>query len=422
MQGVGETGCSEVGCVVVSCEMLCWGLSALVERAACCLEEVLSFCPLPTKTTPVPPSNSRSPSSSYTPNPPKPHNPPSHLSLPHMHPKFAFSAFMRAINRGQKVAEAAAIVGVGVSTAYRWQASGAPRTPGRKPNHAARLAKGKALGKIAGLTKTVGVRRVPLYPTAPRIARRYLEETGISMHATTCIRLLALAGKRSFVRPRHPNLQNRDARYHFARRWFRRPAQRVVFSDEHYISTNDNTNRRMYASSRDEVLPRERQRRQNIPNFQIWAAVGVGFKSDLIFFPKYNPEDDAGKKGGYRLTAVRYVRRCLSRVAEYLATHDVVFMQDGARAHTARSTLAYLERKGIEVMEGYPSHSPDLNPIESIWALLDRMIAERLTEQTDEALVAAAKSAWAEMDQGVIDAHVLSFKSKCAALVRSGGL
>lgn len=214
------------------------------------------------------------------------------------------------------------------------------------------MARAKELVRIAKSSRRIGARTIPLYPTAPRIARRYREMTGIVMHATTCIRYLAIGGFRSYVRPRHPNLKNLTLRYNFARKWYRKCPKRLVFSDEHFISTNDNTNRRMYAPSRDAVLPRE---------------------------------------------------------------------QDGARCHWAKTVIRYLEGKGIEYMEGYPSNSPDLNPIESIWALLDKMIAERLVEQTEEALIAAVRSAWDELDQETINAHVMSFRSKCRRLVASGG-
>lgn len=338
-----------------------------------------------------------------------------------MRPLSQYESFKRALDRGVKTEDAAAIAGVSIRTAYRWKSKGCPGTAGRKANPRAAMARAKELVRIAKSSRRIGARTIPLYPTAPRIARRYREMTGIVMHATTCIRYLAIGGFRSYVRPRHPNLKNLTLRYNFARKWYRKCPKRLVFSDEHFISTNDNTNRRMYAPSRDAVLPRERQRRQNVPNFQIWAAVGYNFKSPLIFFPKTNPDDDSRNPGGFRLNAQSYVRRCLSKVSVYLAQNDVVFMQDGARCHWAKTVIRYLEGKGIEYMEGYPSNSPDLNPIESIWALLDKMIAERLVEQTEEALIAAARSAWDELDQETINAHVMSFRSKCRRLVASGG-
>lgn len=323
---------------------------------------------------------------------------------------------------GNTIEDAARLVGIGIRTAYRWKREGRPGVAGRRANSTEVLIRARALKKIAKESRRVGQRQIPLYPTAPRIAARYRHLYGVKMHPTTCIRLLARVNCRSYVRPRHPNLKNSELRYKFAREWCNRSPRDIVFSDEHFVSTNDNTNRRMFATCRDAVLPRERQRRQNVPNFQIWGAIGFNYKSKLVFFPRTDPDDDSRNPGGFRLNAKSYVRRCLSTVSGYLSSHNALFMHDGARSHTANSTKAYLQRKGIRCLLNFPAHSPDMNPIESIWALLDAKIAEKLTEQTDAALMAATKAAWEELDQGVINAYVMSFRSKCRRVAASKGI
>jgi len=51
----------------------------------------------------------------------------------------------------------------------------------------------------------------------------------------------------------------------------------------------------------------------------------------------------------------------------------VVFQQDGAPAHRARDTVAFLEREMPDFIPStlWPPNSPDLNPVDySIWSVL----------------------------------------------------
>ena len=49
-------------------------------------------------------------------------------------------------------------------------------------------------------------------------------------------------------------------------------------------------------------------------------------------------------------------------------------MQDGALAHTAHSVKDYFAKNKIRVLD-WCARSPDLNPIEHIWAWMDRQLA-----------------------------------------------
>ena len=53
-----------------------------------------------------------------------------------------------------------------------------------------------------------------------------------------------------------------------------------------------------------------------------------------------------------------------------------IFQQDGAPCHTSKKAQQWFEEKGVTVSD-WPAQSPDLNPIEDIWNILDKAIRAR---------------------------------------------
>ena len=68
-------------------------------------------------------------------------------------------------------------------------------------------------------------------------------------------------------------------------------------------------------------------------------------------------------------------------------------------------------------MSDFPASSPDLNPIESVWAELNRRISAR-RPQTVADLRAATISAWDEIPLSHINNYVARFQGDCASLSR----
>ena len=95
-------------------------------------------------------------------------------------------------------------------------------------------------------------------------------------------------------------------------------------------------------------------------------------------------------------------------------------MQDGARAHASSLVHTFLKEKGISVIQDWPPRSPDLNPIENLWAILARKVSD--CGPTDEAdLKTYIKKVWDDYPQTEIDKLVLSFKRRAAQCIKSSG-
>ena len=51
------------------------------------------------------------------------------------------------------------------------------------------------------------------------------------------------------------------------------------------------------------------------------------------------------------------------------------FQQDNAPCHKAKTLTAWFEENNIRVLQ-WPARSPDLNPIENLWSVLDRKLTK----------------------------------------------
>jgi hypothetical protein len=129
---------------------------------------------------------------------------------------------------------------------------------------------------------------------------------------------------------------------------------------------------------------------------------------------------DDGHLKSYRLDSTKYVRSVLSKVVPDLVRRQSVFQQDGARCHVAKSTLTYLDKKGVTLLKNWPAYSPDFSPIESVWPLLKAAIGQ-LCPLTTAELIVAARRAWESIPQAEIDRQVMSFAGRLRGALSRGG-
>lgn len=90
--------------------------------------------------------------------------------------------------------------------------------------------------------------------------------------------------------------------------------------------------------------------------------------------------------------------------------------------HKARSTSAWLRRKGVRVFNGdqWPPSSPDMNPIEHIWPLVGRMMAGKVFSNR-ETLWVALQAAFAALKPEQVLRLYTCMPDRLAALAKAKG-
>lgn len=101
-----------------------------------------------------------------------------------------------------------------------------------------------------------------------------------------------------------------------------------------------------------------------------WAGFAVGRRTPLV--PLFGDEDTA--RGG---VTSRQILDCLQENLATIAEPGYFFVQDNASTHMTRIVQPWLTEwardHGIYLV-AWPPYSPDLNPIENFWKLLNEQI------------------------------------------------
>ena len=185
--------------------------------------------------------------------------------------------------------------------------------------------------------------------------------------------------------------KQRRRRVKFARNyrlWGEGRWQRVLWSDESTFCVSDTKGTRVWKSpSASPCDPRLTvQSVKHPPYLMVWGSFGFGGLGSLVVLPK-----------GLTMNSARYIKLLKDHLADSFASSGTeVFQQDGAPCHTSRASITWLANSGVDFIPDWPGQSPDISPIETLWAIMKARLRREDTS-TIAKLEVAIRKVWAEI-------------------------
>ena len=163
---------------------------------------------------------------------------------------------------------------------------------------------------------------------------------------------------------------HKTKRVEYAKQMRKEKWRAVLFSDEKTFQLGAGEEYAWQESGDRDI----REYVNHAPKLNVWGAIGAYVKTPLYFF-----EENMNSKLYCTVLEERLQEENLIYAPD---TPKYVrgkwkFLQDGARAHTAKASIAMIkELIGKKRLHKHPAKSPDLNIIENEWSYLDRKVKE----------------------------------------------
>jgi transposase len=264
----------------------------------------------------------------------------------------------------------------------------------------------------------------------PKITYNALRiQSGVNAHRNTIASMLKKEGIRNWVARKRPLLTSEIAekRYQWALKhqdWTWDDWKKVIWTDECSLERGVGARRTWCFRT-----PQQKWQKEMVEPFSkgkdisvmIWGAIYGEGRSDVVIMDR----DPDSAKSGY--TANSYIAVLEDQIPRCYEPGRI-FMQDNARIHTAKKVMAWFEEMGVKLLE-WPPYSPDLNPIEHMWANLKQWINDHhpellnmgRSEEAYQQLFTAIREGWDAIREDVVADLVRSMDTRINAVIQAKG-
>lgn len=210
--------------------------------------------------------------------------------------------------------------------------------------------------------------------------------------------------------------KNIAIRFETAKIWAKWPLKKwnnILFTDESKFNVFNSDGRVMVWRK-----PGERLDLKNLvptvkhggKSVMVWGSISANGVGNLVFIEGI-------------LDSIEYVRILSENldisVEKAGLGKDYIFMQDNDPKHKSKYTMEYLRENGVKLLE-HPAQSPDLNPIENVWAYVEIELKKREIKNVRE-LKAAIVEIWNKIDKNFLKRLVSSMPKRISEVIRAKG-
>jgi hypothetical protein len=159
----------------------------------------------------------------------------------------------------------------------------------------------------------------------------------------------------------------------------------------------------------------------------VYGAVSFKGKSPLVFVTGSSDVKKTYKmRGDKRYTGVgaeEYINVMAAHLipaGRKLHGDMLVYLHDWSGCHASRRVKTYQRAVGLDIMEDFPSRSPDINIIENVWAWIDSQLRKRKYNSL-ESFKAQLTAAWDSVPLTLLHNCVGSMKARLQAIKNAQG-
>jgi hypothetical protein len=274
------------------------------------------------------------------------------------------------------------------------------------------------------------------YPSAAAVTGQYNKKHKTKWSVSTIRNDLRKEGIVSMVRPHRPPLSTdqKKRRLLFAKKTMKAidwsdKNLRLHFQDEARLDGQDYGHHTELCERGSVPTPRNMDKVPAGANLMgVMGAQGsIGHRTKKKSGFKAKPGTRPVKRlffgGGLRMKAVEWLEEFAKANVDVLRStgrHRIIYVQDGWGVHSAKVVQQWFKANGVYLLPNWPPNSPDLNPIENLWAILKRRVAERRPLGLEN-LMNVIQEEWDNLPDEMIYNLTASFKERLEECIRRNG-